>query len=128
MSQLPFRQQLETHNQPEEVRRSLAAGQYGQPHAGIAQEYLDSIDREAAAKAAALRDAREERTLAIAEDALSIAKEANRIASDDLSIAKDSAKSARRNARWAMYAAIIAIVAAAISTKDQIFALIFGNP
>ena len=102
MSQLPFREQLEKHNKPEDVRQRLAAGQYGQPHDTIAQEYLDSVDREAAAKAAARAEAREDRMLSIAADALSIAKE-------DLA-------SARLQARWAKWAAIIAMVAAIVAT------------
>lgn len=109
MSQPPFREQLEKHNKPEEVRQRLAAGQYGKPHDIIAQEYLASVDREVAAKAAARAEAREDRMLSIASDALSIAKE-------DLSIARSSAESARLQARWAMWAAIIATVAAIIAT------------
>ena len=50
MNYLTFRQQLEKHNDPEEVRQRLAAGNYSQPHAGIAQEYLDSLSRKDAAK------------------------------------------------------------------------------
>lgn len=102
MNQLPFREQLEKHNQPEEVRRRLAAGQYIPPNDRIAQEYLDSVDRDVASKAAARSEAREDRMLSIA--------------SDTLSIARSSAESARFQARWAMWAAIIAAVAAIIAT------------
>lgn len=119
MTQLPFRENLEQHNNPEEVRRRLAAGQYGPPNDKIAQEYLNSIDRKESASAAARAEAREDRMLSIASDALSIAKE-------DLSIARISAASSRSNARWAMWAAIIATIAAVVSTKDQILALIIS--
>lgn len=62
--------------------------------------------------ASSKRDAREEETLRIANEALSSAKEANRIASETLTAAQDSAASARAQARWAKWAAIIATVAA----------------
>lgn len=61
-----------------------------------AREWLLLKEQERAELAAAKRDAREERTLAIAADA----------------------------SRWARWAAIIAIIAIAIATKDQIIALI----
>ena len=80
MSQLPFRQQLETHNQPEEVRQRLAAGQHSQPHAGIAQEYLDSIDRKELALAAARAEERDEESLTISRKALRNSERATRIA------------------------------------------------
>jgi hypothetical protein len=38
MSDIPFRQRLEEHNNPDEVRERLAAGNYNQQHARIAQE------------------------------------------------------------------------------------------
>ena len=57
------------------------------------------------------RAAREAETLSIARSALSAAKDANVIA--------------RSASRWAMWAAIAAIIAIAIATKDQILALIF---
>lgn len=94
MAERSFRQQLEEHNNPEEVRQRLAAGNYNLVHARIAQEYLDSLERKEAAESAVKRDIREEETL-------SIAREANRIAS--------------RAERWAMYAAIAAIIALIIS-------------
>lgn len=61
-----------------------------------AREWLLLKEQERAASAAAKRDAREERTLAIAADA----------------------------SRWARWAAIIAIIAIAIAIKDQIIALL----
>jgi hypothetical protein len=100
---------------------------------GEAVVAIGRFDKAAASASSAIRDAREARTLAIAEDALSIAKDANRIASEDLAVARDSAKSARkssnaaeRNSRWAMYAAITAVLAAIIAIKDQIYALTSG--
>ena len=95
MSQLPFRQQLETHNQPEEVRQRLAAGQYSQPQAGIAQEYLDSIDRKDAALAAARTEARADINLSISRKALS-------------------------TSRWALIIAISAIMLSAIVNSAHI--------
>lgn len=112
-----------------EVRQRLARGNiYGVKHASIAQEWLRSYEVARADDAAAKRDAREEATLSIAKDALAIAKEANRIASEDLAVAQSSAGAARANAKWAMYAAIIAALAAAIAAKDQVLALLFGQP
>jgi hypothetical protein len=58
--------------------------------------------------AASKRDAREEETLRIANEALSSAKEANRIA-------RDSETAARLQVRWAIWAAIIATVAAIVA-------------
>ena len=75
-----------------------------------ARAWLAEKQVEREKETASRRDAREERTLAISEDALSIAKEANRIASKDL--------------RWAKWAAIIATTAAVAANKDQIFTLI----
>ena len=49
MSQLTFREQLEMHNDPDEVRQRLAAGNYNKQHADIAREYLASIERREAA-------------------------------------------------------------------------------
>ena len=114
MSQLPFREQLEKHNDPQEVRERLAAGQYGQHSAGIAQEYLASIDRKDAAALASRSEAREIEMLAIAKATAASA-----------SVASIAARAA---ARWAMWAAIIATTAIAIAAKDQIFAFIFRNP
>ena len=87
----------------------MAAGDYNQAQTSVAAEYLDSLDRAAAAKAAALAEERENRMLSIASDALSIARE-------DLANARSSAESARLQARWAVWAAIIATVAAIVAT------------
>jgi hypothetical protein len=77
MSQLPFRQQLEKDNNPQEVRERLAAGQYDHPLSGIAQKYLDSVNRKDSAEAAARTEAREEESLSISRRALSMATMAN---------------------------------------------------
>ena len=121
-----------------ELRTAIDAGTWkaNDPakHAN-AKEIIRRHEQAAALAAQSKRDAREEETLSIAKSALSIAKDANRIASEDLAVARDNAKSARksadaaeRNSRWALYAAIAAVVAVAIATKDQILALIFGQP
>lgn len=75
-----FREQLEKHNKPEEVRRKLAEGLYNQQHAKIAQEYLDSKDRESAASASARAEAREDESLSISREALRNSERANKIA------------------------------------------------
>ena len=114
MTQLPFRENLEAFNNPEEVRRKLAAGDYRAPNDKIAQEYLDSIDRKEAAALVARSEAREIELIDIAKATAASASAA--------SIA------ARTAARWAMWAAIIATTAIAIAVKDQILALIFIHP
>ena len=121
MGQLPFRENLEQFNNPEEVRRRLDEGKYRPPFDGIAQGYLASVDRAVSDKAEALRVARE-----VAMEAS--AKEANRIASEANVIASSAKDAQWRAARWAMYAAIIAIVGIAYSNRDQILGVIFGHP
>ena len=76
-------------------------------------EQQSLLDEEAALK----RDAREERTLEIANDANSLALEAN-------SIARIEAAAASRSARYAMYAAIIAAIGAIAANKENIFSTI----
>ena len=68
------------------------------------ENWLRLKESERALASSTKRDAREERTLAIAEEANTIARAAS---------------------RWAMWAAIAAIIAIVIATKDQILALIF---
>lgn len=80
MTQLPFRENLEKHNNPEDVRRRLAEGQYRAPNDTIAREYLDSIDRKEAALAAARAEEREEESLSISRKALRNSERATRIA------------------------------------------------
>lgn len=88
---------------------------------GEAIEVIRRFDVSKAAASSAKRDSREEETLSIARRALLIAEDANSIATRDLAAAV-------LQARWAKWAAIIAMLAAAITTKDQILALIFSNP
>ena len=76
MSQLPFRENLENFNDPEEVRRRLAAGKYNREHTKIAQEFLDSLDRQELAKSSARSESREEESLSISRKALRIAERA----------------------------------------------------
>ena len=80
MTQLPFRENLEKHNNPEDVRRRLAEGQYRAPNDTIAKEYLDSIDRKEAALAAVRAEEREEESLSISRKALRNSERATRIA------------------------------------------------
>jgi hypothetical protein len=120
LSQLLFREQLEKHNQPKEVRQLLASGQYNEPCRKIAQEYLDSIDRKEAAEGASLREDRE-------LEALAIARESAASARDSAVSAESSSNSAFEQARWAKWAAIIAMIAVVVATKEQIIALIFGH-
>lgn len=80
MAQLPFRENLEKHNNPEDVRRRLAEGQYRAPNDTIAREYLDSIDRKEAALAAVRAEEREEESLSISRKALRNSERATRIA------------------------------------------------
>lgn len=105
MSDIPFRQRLEMHNNPDEVRQRLAAGNYNQQHARVAQEYLDSLERKESSEAAARAEARDEEALKIARSADSIAKEALRIARHERNIA--------------IIAAIAAIAAAVAAISDS---------
>lgn len=135
MAQLPFRENLEQFNNPEEVRRRLAEGKYRPPFDGIAQSYLASVDRAVSDKAAALRAAHEAAMLASAKEANRIASEANeelRAANEEQRAANKTTSSAKdaqwRASRWAMYAAIIAIIGIVYSNRDQILGVIFGRP
>ena len=128
MGQLPFRENLEQFNNPDEVRRRLLEGKYRPPFDGIAQSYLDSVDRAVSDKEAALRAAHDEAMLASAKEANRVASEANeeqRAANRIASSAKDAQW---RASRWAMYAAIIAIIGIMYSNRDQILGVIFGHP
>ena len=95
-----------------DVRDKLNSGDYGHeglPVFAFVSAWLKDAEFARVASDAAKRDAREEATLAIANDALSSAKEAN-------SIARESSASMRLQVRWAIWAAIIATVAAIIAT------------
>lgn len=112
MGQLPFRENLEQFNNPEEVRRRLAAGNYNQAHARIAQEYLDSLGRKEASESDAKRDAREEETLALAKEANEIARSASFAATAAASAATEANDIARSTRCIAIAAAVIAAAAA----------------
>ena len=135
MGQLPFRENLEQFNNPEEVRRRLAEGKYRPPFDGIAQSYLASVDRAVSDKTEALRAAHDEAMLASAKEANRIASEANeeqRAATEvqraSIRVASSAKDAQWRASRWAMYAAIIAIVGIVYSNRDQILSVIFGHP
>ena len=80
MNDLTFRQQLEKANAPDEVRQRLAAGNYGQQKSKIAQEYLDSLEREESANSSTRREAREKESLSISRKALRVSERANILA------------------------------------------------
>lgn len=104
------------------VRNELNSGKYG--HAGLpgftfVSAWLADTEFVRLAADSAKRDEREERTLAIAEDA-------NSIASRALEVANSQAAAAFEQARWAKWAAIVATTAAIIAIKDQILALVIS--
>ena len=105
-----FFSELETTTEPI-VREKLAAGRYNSSRVPVIKEWLRQQEEARAAVVTSKREAREEATL-------STAKEANLIAAD-------AAASARRSSRWAMDAAIIPVIAAAISGKDHILSIVF---
>ncbi len=104
MSQRPFLEQLELHDNELDVRENIAKGVYGSESLALAQEWLRRKESGRTAVASAARDSREER-MAIAAEAAAVA--------------------ARAAAKWAMYAAIIATAAMAIAIKDHILVLLF---
>ena len=83
-----------------------------------ARSWLHELQLQRDLEASAKRDAREEATL-------SIANEANRLASEANTIARLESASASRSARYAMYAAVIAAIGTIIAAKNEIYALIF---
>ena len=97
----------------EGVLDEIARGVFG-PGKSVARNEAEAWVLAKQTKDASIREAR---TLAIAEEALSTAKSANLIASEQL-------VAARRNARYAMYAAAVAMTAAIVSAKEEIWALI----
>ena len=110
MTQLPFMQQLDAHDNELEVRDRIAHGQYNAQGLAIAQEWLRRKEYARMTASSAMRDTREEETL-------SIAKEAN-------AIARLEAAAAAQSARYAMYAAVIAAIGAIIAAKSEIYNLI----
>lgn len=104
------------------VRNELNSGKYGHariPVFSFVSAWLADAEFARLAANSAKRDEREERTLAIAEDANSIAVRA-------LAIANSQSVAAFEQARWAKWAAIVATTAAIIASKDQIFALVIS--
>ena len=106
------------------VRTKIASREWSAESAptklSLATEFLKSKEDTRTAATEAKRDVRE-------EDILAIAREANRLASDANSVARIEAAAAARSSRWAMYAAIIAVIGAAVASKDEILRLIFGH-
>jgi len=102
---------------PEAVLKQIASGQHGQPGSqlrGEVEAWLRSKQIAADSLASAKRDAREERTLAIAEEANLIAERALR--------------SSERSSKRAIIAMILAAVATAIATVSAaIIGLIFSK-
>ena len=97
-----------------EARSAIVKGDFGDSPSHPVRRVADAW---LAAKDLVRRDARE-------EEILSVAKDANRLASEANSIARSAKTVASRAERWAMYAAITAISALAISTKDQISSVV----
>lgn len=93
-------------------------------HGSKGSEYHDFAVDCLTAKEAALKDARDSRSLTISSKALQAADEANKLASDANKLARDAnsiALKARSDARWAN---IIAITAAIIAIAAIIFPLL----
>ena len=101
----PLLDELDSENDELAARERLVAGKYNTWQSGVVEEWLRRKSEERL-------EARDAETRAIAIEANKLASEANLVA--------------RSQARSAWYAAIIAIIAAAIAIKDQILALIFG--
>ena len=78
--------------------------------------------------AAAIESKEAKRRAELDAETIAIVKEANRLAAEANSIARAESAAAARSARYSMYAALIAIVSAVFSAKEQISALIFGAP
>ena len=110
------------------VKREMAEGKRGQPPDSKnwleAQAWVDAETFRLAQEAEARRDAREERTLAVTEDALAIAKESTAAALRAASAAELQAIAAQRQARWAVWSAVIAVVAAIAAASDLVNALV----
>lgn len=78
--QRSFWEQLDAANDEAEVWRRIAEGLYGQPHLGIAQEWIRRKDDARAAEVAVCTEAREEESLSISHQALRNSERANGIA------------------------------------------------
>ena len=75
-----FLQRLDDHNNENEVRERLAAGNYNQRHAALAQEWLRRREEERNSQVAARVEDREEEKLEISRKALRNSEKATRIA------------------------------------------------
>lgn len=100
----PFLKSLDQDNDEAGVRTRLAS------HAGYQESYKPLVKEW-------LREKDEARALAGELEALSVAKEANRIATQSLA-------ASRLSSRYAIWAVIVAIIAAAISVREQIVELL----
>lgn len=104
-----------------QARLEIATGTFGEvdsPNYTFCSSWL-------AAKEADLREAREERLLAIEDRISAMSERSLALAAEDLAIARSSSESAREQARWAKWAAIVATTAAIIATKEEILKVIF---
>ncbi len=101
-----FREQLETHNNVEEVRQRLASGSYSGRKKTEAEEFVRSKDaaREQAAKDRA--EAREDESLRIARKSLKVAEDANDIA--------DTART------WSIVAIVVSMLTALVVAFVQL--------
>jgi hypothetical protein len=86
MGDLTFREQLERHNDPDEVRQRIAAGNYNPQKAKVAKEWLDSLDRAEEQSIVSRTEARDEEALSLARSADETAKEALRISTHNRNI------------------------------------------
>jgi hypothetical protein len=103
-----------------EIREQVAGKYIVDKQKAFAEEWFRRLDQEREDARALLRDEREERTLAIAEEANAIASRALAISEEQTSAAARAARAAERQSRYAMYAAIIAATALIVSNKDSI--------
>ncbi|NEV65135.1 hypothetical protein [Thiorhodococcus minor] len=103
-----------------EVREQIAHGYIVEKKKGHALEWRRRKDQERAEARASLRDERESRTLAIAEEDNEIAARALDTSNIQASEAARAASAAERQARYAMYAAIAALILALIIIREDI--------
>lgn len=97
----------------EQVKNNMANGVYTSYRKDMIIAWLNDL-------ASAKRDKREERTLAIADEANSIASDALLIAKESVAARERQASAADRQSRYALYAVIIAIIASIIAAAAYI--------
>lgn len=117
MNKPTFRERLDATDDEAGVRDRIARGLYHSEHLGVAQDWLRGRAEARAQDAEARRESREEQALALARENADLA----RISADAAAV---SASAARSQATWAKWAAVVAIVAAIFSAKDEILALL----